>query len=148
MEMIGKGGECKVWKTADGIFKEYETKSEAEGAYYWQWELSRWNLAPEVYTRVKRIRINGELSGWGYYTEQALTFTDHEVELYLDDLYDYDIDAEIDEVNARVEDLFGHEYTDFHMQNYGYVEREGEPVLVIIDTTMRSFCDITEMETV
>ena len=59
MKLIGKGGECKVWRTEDGIFKEYQTKSEAEGAYYWQWELSRWNLAPEVYTRVKRIRING-----------------------------------------------------------------------------------------
>lgn len=146
MEIIGKGGECTVWKTQDGIFKEYETRSEAEGAYYWQLELSRWNLAPEVYTRVKRIRIDGELSGWGYYTEQALTFTDDEVELYLDDLYDYDIDAEIDEVNARVEDLFEHEYTDFHMQNYGYIERDGKIVLVIIDTTMRSFCNITEME--
>lgn len=148
MELIGQGGECYVWRTKDGIFKEYQTKSEAEGAYYWQWELSRWNLAPEVYTRVKRIRIDGELSGWGYYTEQALTFTDDEVELYLDDLYHDDIDAEIDEINARVEDLFEHEYTDFHIQNYGYIERNGELVLVIIDTTLRSFCDLAEMEVV
>lgn len=147
MEIIGQGGECYVWRTNDGIFKEYHSKSEAKEAFYWQSELARHDLAPEVYSRVKRIRINreyeNELSGWGYYTEEAETFSEEEIDLYNEN---YISKPETDDVDNMVMALFNVEYTDFHLANYGYVQRNGRKVLVILDTTGRSFEPLEEME--
>lgn len=149
MELIGQGGECHVWKTDDGsIFKEYQTKIDAKDAQNWQMELSYYNLAPDVYSRVTRIKTPDGLSGWGYYTEEAETFTEEEIELDCENITNPEIEEERLDVDYRLLMFTGFEYTDFHLGNYGYVERDGKKVMVIIDTTNRSFCDGVEPEAI
>jgi hypothetical protein len=50
-----------------------------------------------------------------------------------------ELEYEREEVDDKLWAVLGWEYTDFHIGNYGYVTRGNRKVLVIVDTTIRSF---------
>lgn len=137
-DIIGMGSECTLYRTNMGLFKEYETKSDAIESHWIQSELSGLNLAPEVYSRVCRVRMpEGNLSGYGFYTEEAEP-------LELCDC-DYDCYCSMKTEGARLalcetlEYWTGWEYVDFHEGNFGYIERDGLKLLAIIDCGHKGF---------
>lgn len=149
MEVIGMGGECTVWKNSKGVFKEYHTRQDADDAQKWQFELSVYDLAPEVYSRVCRVRMkNGKLTGWGYYTEEAECFSSEQMDLWYGDEIPEpepeDIEFDRMAVDENLMINLGFEYVDFHLGNYGYVYRNGVRKMVIVDTGKRGFIEITE----
>jgi hypothetical protein len=148
MELIGWGGECNVYLTEKGAFKEYNTKADAKSAREMQIELSYYDLAPEVYSAVKKIRkLDGRWSGWGYYCEEAECFSEVYREAYLDgEIENMAFEYEKDSIDYRLMGYLGLEYSDFHIGNYGYIERDGDKLLVIVDTGVNSFID-TDKET-
>jgi hypothetical protein len=140
MKLIGWGGECNVYLTEKNVFKEYDSKADAKSAREMQIELSYYDLAPEVYSVVKKIKkIDGRWSGWGYYSEQAECFDEDTIDRYFDDMLEQELEYEREEVDNKLWAALGWEYTDFHIGNYGYVTRGDTKVLVIVDTTVRSF---------
>lgn len=140
MELIGWGGECTVYLTEKGVFKEYDSKPDAKSARDMQIKLSYYDLAPEVYSAVKKIReVDGRWSGWGYYCEEAECFDEDTVDMWSDGDTEEELEYEREEVDDKLWAILGWEYTDFHIGNYGYVTRGDTKVLVIVDTTVRSF---------
>ena len=135
---VGCGSDCTVYRTKMGLFKEYYSKSEAIEAHNIQSELASMNLAPEVYSRVCRVRMpEGKLSDYGFYTEEAEL-------LELCDC-DYDCSCSMKTERPRlalcetVEYWTGWEYVDFHQGNFGYIERDGLKLLAIIDCGHKGF---------
>ena len=140
MKLIGWGGECNVYLTEKGVFKEYDGKPDAKSARDTQIKLSYYDLAPEVYSAVKKIRkLDGRWSGWGYYCEEAKCFDEDTMDRFYDDMLEVELEYEREEVDDKLWAFLGWEYTDFHIGNYGYVTRGNRKVLVIVDTTIRSF---------
>jgi len=135
---VGCGSDCTVYRTKMGLFKEYYSKSDATEAHNIQSELASMNLAPEVYSRVCRVRMpEGKLSDYGFYTEEAEP-------LELCDC-DYDCSCSMKTERPRlalcetVEYWTGWEYVDFHQGNFGYIERDGLKLLAIIDCGHKGF---------
>lgn len=120
----------------DRGFKTFADKDSADIAHSTQVELSRYNLAPYVYSQVGRVRkSDGKLSSWGYITEIAELICcpgndcrccdredieDH----YYDDIF-Y-LTSEMEE--------YGFNFGDNHAGNVGFVKRDGIDVMVCIDT--------------
>ena len=136
-DLVDSGSECALYRTKMGLFKEYCSKSDAIEAHNIQSELSRLHLAPDVYSRVCRVRMPcGNLSYYGFYTEEAEPLAcgcDHDC--------DCSIKTSEDrlEVCEMVEYWTDWEFTDFHLGNFGYITREDQKFLVIIDCGHKGF---------
>lgn len=117
-------------------FKEYDSKWKADVAHNSQTVLAEHNLAPRVYSEVGKIRKRGKkLSHWGYITELAdlpcCAGND------CDCCDRYSLEEELfDEIDTLCGDMLdvNFEFHDNHIGNVGYVERDGERILVCIDT--------------
>ena len=136
-DIVDCGSECTLYRTKMGLFKEYCSKSHAIEAHNIQTELSSLHLAPDVYSRVCRVRMPcGNLSNYGFYTEEAelLCGCDHD-----------DCDCSMNTAEDRlaacemVEYWTDWEFTDWHEGNFGYITREDQKFLVIIDCGHKGF---------
>ena len=136
-DIVDSGSECALYRTKMGLFKEYCSKSHAIEAHNIQSELSRLHLAPDVYSRVCRVRMPcGNLSNYGFYTEEAelLCGCDHD-----------DCDCSMNTAEDRlavcemVEYWTDWEFTDWHEGNFGYITRENQKFLVIVDCGHKGF---------
>ena len=139
-DLVDSGSECVLYRTKMGLFKEYCSKSDATEAHNIQTELSSLYLAPDVYSRVCRVRMpEGNLSGYGFYTEEAELLEDCEC--------DDDCDCTTNTWEARhavcemVQYWTGWEFTDWHQGNFGYITREDQKFLVIVDCGHRGFIE-------
>lgn len=136
----GKGCSSKFYflkgKTNRG-FKEFSCYEDAVIAHYNQYELAKYDLAPEVYSQVGRVRVGRkqELSRWGYITEVAELIVCPGNECYCCDraTVEYDMEEEISNLCYEMEDN-GFYFGDNHIGNVGYVQRNGVDTLVCIDT--------------
>ena len=119
-------------------FKTFGTKQEAEYARDIQMELSDYNLAPNVYSEVGRIRIGKkrkQFSEWGYITEKAELIGCGGNSCECGECCDHEDDMR-DEINDLVDKIegIGYYFGDSHVGNVGFVKRNGVDVLVCIDT--------------
>lgn len=145
------GSFTSVYKTKDKMFKEFASKSEAEYAWEYQDILSIHNLAPEVRSNVKRIRIRNysnskskyRISNWGYYTEIAQTIGNHSqpCECIFCENLEHSISEQLEVLSMNIENVLGKCFCDSHIGNLGYITRDGQKLLVCIDTGMQSFGD-------
>ena len=137
-DLVDSGSECALYRTKMGLFKEYCSKSDAIEAHNIQSELSRLHLAPDVYSRVCRVRMPcGNLSYYGFYTEEAELLPLCECDSECDCCYD-SWGARL-EVCEMVEYWTKWEYVDFHQGNFGYITREDQKFLVIVDCGHKGF---------
>lgn len=118
-------------------FKAFETYENALIAHYNQTQLSKYDLAPKVYSEVGRVRVgkSKKLSKWGYITEVAELVCCSGNSCYCCDRdeIEEEIFSEIETLLSDIEDV-GFYFGDSHPGNVGYVNRNGKPVLVCIDT--------------
>ena len=123
-------------------FKDFTDKEDATEAYHIQKTLAQYDLAPQVYGKVRKIDYiedcgNKRRSNWGYITEVAEVIDD---ELYNEDNEYYEkVRNETDELTNEIDYVCGFGFSDCHMGNVGYVIRKGQKVLVCIDTGRESF---------
>ena len=110
----------------DRGFKTFYTKEDAEIAHLNQSELAEYDLAPYVYSKVCKVRhFDGKLSKWGFLTEMAETIPRRASER---DYYD-----EMEDLVNECDDI-GFSFYDSHLDNIGYVVRDGYKKMVVIDT--------------
>lgn len=116
-------------------FKTFRSYEDAEYARDVQRELSEWDLAPQVYSEVGRIRIGDRLSEWGYITEVAKVITVHGMSCncYRCDNLGNEYEEEIGELQNSIERA-GYYFGDAHVGNVGYITRNGKKIMVCIDT--------------
>jgi hypothetical protein len=117
-------------------FKEYDSKWKADAAHNSQTVLAEHNLAPRVYSEVGKIRKRGKkLSHWGYITELADLPCCAGNDCDCCDRYSLE-ETLFDEIDTLCSDMLdvNFEFHDNHIGNVGYVERDGERILVCIDT--------------
>jgi hypothetical protein len=145
-------------------FKSFPNKSLADFAHAVQSDLSEpYTLAPRVYSPVCRIRIpnyfavsDGKggykaeekmvLGDWGYLTEIASPFKCRCGDGYC---YENDLCDKCEAINdlvGEIYDSFGINYTDAHNANLGYVKRDKNKVLVIVDVGRESMGEIGDYE--
>lgn len=150
------GANTSVYRTQKGMFKEFRDFEEANEAWETQDILSGFNLAPEVRSGVRRIRIPDHIdsrnkyriSGWGYYTEQAKLLTRHDPScecIFCDNIW-RSVENELEELCDNIENVTGRCFVDCHIGNVGYIERGGVKLLVCIDTGSASFDHWTDEE--
>ena len=116
-------------------FKEFIDKWDAEYAHKAQSLCAEFDLAPQVYSDVGRIKINGELSGWGYVTQIARLLNKHEGNCTCeecDELEDKWINDFI-YVAQMMEETCGVVTEDLHKGNFGFIKKDGVTQLVCID---------------
>jgi hypothetical protein len=118
-------------------FKTFDNKYDAKYALETQSYLSKFNLAPEVYSRVKRRRHKNKITGWGFDTEIAKTIgcsgnvcncENNECDT-LYSKYSPKIDILVDAILE-----YGYEFCDTHLGNVGFIYRNRKKILVCIDT--------------
>jgi hypothetical protein len=92
-------------------------------------------LAPQVYSHVGRIKINGELSGWGYITQIARLLNKHDGNCSCDDCDELDDRWSYDfiYVTQMMEETCGIIMNDIHKGNFGFIKKDGVTHLVCID---------------
>jgi hypothetical protein len=117
-------------------FKIFNSKEDAEIARNNQSELSQYNLAPYVYSQVGRVRRGDKsLSGWGFITEIAelICCPGNGCKCCDRESIMYDYENEIDNLIGNMED-YGFYFGDSHAGNVGFVNRDGQRIMVCIDT--------------
>lgn len=116
-------------------FKEFYTKTNAVKAHRIQKKLSKFDLAPQVYTPVCRLlMVDGEdssfsqLSDWGYVTEIAShkRFSKRNLK-------------QIQSLVEKIHEKTSLKFWDCHYDNIGLIRRKGKQRLVCIDTGKESF---------
>ena len=115
-------------------FKQFKNKKCALDAHKRQKKLAKFDLAPKVYTTVRRLRTSWySASGWGFVTEKALILDDNIMSKRL---------RHIQNLVDRIYEKTGWKFWDCHCYNIGYVQRNNKRKLVCIDTGSESFrCD-------
>lgn len=122
-------------------FKDFGSKNDAIESMENQRMLAKYDLAPRVYGKVRKIDwVDDEgvkhRSGWGFITEIAKTIDDDDYE----DNYDTDDFREsVDNLTYNIEMELGMSFGDCHSRNVGWVKRGGHDVMVCIDTGKESF---------
>jgi hypothetical protein len=123
-------------------FKDFESKGEAIYAMKNQSMLAACDLAPRVYSDVRKIDYLDDCgvkrrSNWGFVTEIAKTIDDEDYEARYDDDGNFhdSVSNLIFEMKNKCDINFG----DSHSRNVGWVKRGKEEVLVCIDTGRESF---------
>lgn len=131
-----EGGYCQVYsiKNKPGwIFKEFRNKKKAHEAYSRQKVLSKYDLAPQVYSNVCQLDFAPDggynpatTSDWGYITEFAKVSNK----------------IKMTDIQHLVENIYkstGLKFWDCHYYNVGLVSRNKTSKLVCIDTGKESF---------
>lgn len=142
-DWFNEGGCCQFYPIKDHPelgFKEFNsrTKKKAEYAHSVQKKLSKFDLAPRVYSEVCKLKFfhNGECleqtSNWGYVTELANM--------------DYENHYSSKQIMKKIQKLVGEIYDktklkfwDCHYSNVATINRSGKIKLVCIDTGKESF---------
>jgi len=116
-------------------FKEFEDKYSAAYAHKAQSLCAEFDLAPQVYSDVGRIKINGELSGWGYVTQIARLINKHDGNCGCDecDELEYKWNYDFIYLAAMMEETCGIIMNDIHKGNFGFIKKDGITHLVCID---------------
>lgn len=135
-----EGGYCQVYPIKDHpslVFKEFRNKKKASEALRYQKQLSKFNFAPKVYTKVCQLNfapeeglIYNEPSDWGYVAEIAKTS---------DSILETVSLQQIQKLVDDIEEKTGLKFWDCHKYNIGVVQRNNEDILVCIDTGKESF---------
>jgi hypothetical protein len=134
-----EGGYCQlypIYKHKNMGFKEFRSKKAATYARNIQNKLSKFDLAPKVYTNVCKLKFKEEeddawlpeSSDWGYVTELAKVGKDKFVPLK-------NIQKLVDQIREKT----GLKFWDCHWFNLGLVKRKGSNRLVCLDTGKESF---------
>lgn len=133
-----EGGYCQVYpiKNQDGwVFKEFKNKKKAQQSYKYQKRLSKFDLAPQIYSKICRLEfaeddglLFTEPSYWGYITEKAYpvkhnSFSMRQIQNLVDNIY----------IKT------GLKFWDCHWYNVGSVIRLSKKTIVCIDTGVESF---------
>jgi hypothetical protein len=117
-------------------FKIFGSKEDAVIAHINQSKLSAYNLAPYVYSQVGRVRQSDKsLTGWGFITEIAelICCPGNSCKCCDRTSIMYDYENEVDNLVDNMQDC-GFEFGDNHPGNVGFVNRDGNRVMVCIDT--------------
>lgn len=129
-----EGGSAEFYQIKENKnlgFKQFRNKKFANAAYNKQKLLSRFGLAPKVYSKVTKLTYEwGEKTNWGYITEKA-RIADEEV-----------MKKRLREIQSLVENIHKKtklKFWDCHYWNVGYVKRNNKAKLVCIDTGIESF---------
>lgn len=116
-------------------FKEFYNKSHATKARNIQLKLSKFDLAPKVYTKVCKLSMKDNqdsdftmTSDWGYVTEMAYIKNPKKKSL-----------KQIQELVDEIYEKTNLKFWDCHYFNIGLVKRKGRKKLVCIDTGKESF---------
>jgi hypothetical protein len=122
-------------------FKDFGSKHDAIESMENQRMLAKYDLAPRVYGKVRKIDwVDDEgvkhRSGWGFITEIAKTIDDDDYEGQYDSEYFRD---SVDDLTHNIEMELGMYFGDCHSRNVGWVKRGGTDVMVCIDTGKESF---------
>lgn len=120
-------------------FKSFDSYEAASIAHYNQSYLSKYDLAPYVYSEVGRVRIgkSKRLSDWGYITEVANTIGCGGNTCVCGQCERYELEGEYyDEIDDLVSRMEEHDFYfgDNHVGNVGYVHRDNRYIMVCIDT--------------
>lgn len=120
-------------------FKQFRNKKFANAAYNKQKLLSKFGLAPKVYGKVCRIKIqtwfsknyiHTDYTNWGYVTEKARLADETVMKKRL---------KEIQSLVESIEKKTKLKFWDCHYWNVGYIKRNNKAKLVCIDTGVESF---------
>lgn len=137
-DWFDEGGYCQFYPILEDKtlgFKEFYSKHHANKAYAFQKKLSKFDLAPKLYTTVCKLPMQDNqdtdfemMSDWGYVTEIASTIKSKKRSLK-------QIQKLVDEIYEKANLKFW----DCHYYNMGLVKRKGRQKLVCIDTGKESF---------
>lgn len=132
---LKEGGYSQLYSIknhADIGFKEFSSKQKASYARNLQLKLSRFNLAPKVLSKVRKLKYDKAISewtpdqtDWGYVTELGK----HGKISYAQ------IQALVDSILKKTKLKFW----DCHSDNIAYIKRRGKLKAVCIDTGKESF---------
>ena len=142
--LIGDGGYCDVYSVFgrdDLVFKSFSSPRMASSAWARQVSLSRFNLAPLVYSDVISIPFQDELldeteTGVGYVCERVDTIStiDSMTKKQREKLY-----ADIQDLVDLIYRKTGWKFWDSHEFNVGYVKVGRKKHLVCLDTGNETF---------
>ena len=134
-----EGGYCQIYPIYGHKgwgFKEFHTKKKAEYAYAVQKRLSKFDLAPKVYSKICRLEFEPEddvyqpdPSDWGYITELATVYHANTVISM----------RQIQNLVSQIQQKTQLKFWDCHWSNVGIVRRNGRNKVVCIDTGKESF---------
>jgi hypothetical protein len=138
-----EGGSCQVYpikNQSNLVFKEFKNKKKAIAAHSIQKKLSRFDLAPKIYTEICKLKFAyhndiyfDDPSNWGFVTELAT-------------LYDPATEISMRDIQNLVNDIefkTGLKFWDCHWYNVGTVKRGRKKKVVCIDTGKESFNGIS-----
>lgn len=115
-------------------FKQFRNKKTAISAWKKQKLLSRYNLAPKVYSKLCRLPIViddiQEQTNWGFITEKAKLIGEKLMSKRMRQIQDL-----VDSIYEKT----GLKFWDCHYWNVGYIKRNNKLKLVCIDTGTESF---------
>jgi len=136
-ESDGEGGCAEFYRIKENPnlgFKQFRNKTFATSAYKKQKMLSKLGLAPKVYGKVCKIKIEyphfSSETNWGYITEKAKICKPSLME------------KRLKQIQSLVEDIEKNtklKFWDCHYWNIGYITRKNKAKLVCIDTGTESF---------
>lgn len=137
-DWFDEGGYSQFYPILDNKtlgFKEFYNKTHADKAHCIQKKLSKFDLAPKVYTSVCKLQMKDNqhsdliiMSDWGYVTEMASTKNSDKRSL-----------KQIQQLVDEIYDKTNLKFWDCHYYNMGLVQRKGKKKLVCIDTGKESF---------
>jgi hypothetical protein len=134
LENYSEGGSAEFYylkNNPDLGFKQFKSKKSAIDAYKRQKRLTQFDLAPKLYTDVRRLRGSWYYAtGWGFVTEKAVVIEDTIMNKRLKQIQHL-----VDEIYKKT----GWKFWDCHYYNIGYVKRGRKFRLVCIDTGAESF---------
>ena len=138
-DWFDEGGYCQTYPIKNHknlVFKEFRNKKKASEAYSYQKKLAKFDLAPQVISKVCKLKfaeeedvIFTEISDWGYVTEYAKTFKAN-TKISMEQIQDL-----VDEILDKT----GLKFWDCHWYNIGIVKRDKKKKVVCIDTGKESF---------
>lgn len=116
-------------------FKQFGSKKSATSAYDKQKLLSKFGLAPKVYGKVCKLKIEitdryTDYTNWGYVTEKAKILNENVMKKRL---------KQIQGLVENIQKKTKLKFWDCHYYNVGYVKRKNKAKLVCIDTGKESF---------
>jgi hypothetical protein len=134
LENYSEGGSAEFYylkNNPDLGFKQFKSKKCALDVYKRQKKLNGFDLAPKLYTDVRRLRWSWHYAtGWGFVTEKAIVVEDSIMSKRLKQIQQL-----VDEIYKKT----GWKFWDCHYYNIGYVKRPRRYKLVCIDTGTESF---------
>lgn len=133
--LIDEGGSAEFYLIKENPkigFKQFKNKKFAQKAIDKQLILSKFNLAPKVYSRLCRLnfRNTSQPTNWGFLTERAILVDEKKMV------------NKLGQIQILVENIYEKtklKFWDCHYYNIGYIKRNNKAKLVCIDTGSESF---------